>query len=73
MTNDATMLNPVTRRNRLVQRLNRSGRFLVRFVNRADRPEVFEFLIRPVAQCFRTRYVNLSAREGANVSVLLQH
>lgn len=72
MTNDATMLNPVTRRNRLVQRLNRSGRFLVRFVNRADRPEVFEFVSRPDAQGLRTRYVNLAAREGANVSVLLQ-
>ena len=72
MTNNATMLNPVTRRNRLVQRLNRSGRFLVRFVNRADRPEVVEFVSRPDAQGLRTRYVNLSAREGANVSVLLQ-
>ena len=72
MPNDATMLNPVTRRNRLVQRLNRSGRFLVRFVNRADRPEVFEFVGRPDAQGLLTRYVNLAAREGANVSVLLQ-
>lgn len=72
MMNDATMLNPVTRRNRLVQRLNRSGRFLVRFVNRADWPEVFEFVSRPDAQGLRTRYVNLAAREGANVSVLLQ-
>ena len=72
MTNDATMLNPVTRRNRLVQRLNRSGRFLVRFVNRADRPKVFEFVSRPDAQGLRTRYVNLAALEGANVSVLLQ-
>lgn len=37
MSNDATTLNSVARQNRLVQRLNRSGRFLVRFVNRADR------------------------------------
>lgn len=72
MTNDATMLNPVTRWNRLVQRLNRSGRFLVRFVNRSDRPEVFEFVSRPDAKGLRTRYVNLAAREGANVSVILQ-
>lgn len=72
MSNDATTLNSVARQNRLVQRLNRSGRFLVRFVNRADRPYVFEFVGRPDAQGLRTRYVNLAAREGANVSVLLQ-
>lgn len=72
MTNDATTLNSVARRTRLIHRLNRSGRFIVCFVSHAERPEVFEFVGLPNAQGIRVRYVNLAAREGANVSVLLQ-
>ena len=58
--------------NKLARSLNRNGRFLVRFVFREDQPEVFEFVGLPDAHGLRTRYVNLAAREGANVSVLLQ-
>ena len=72
MTNDATTLNSIARRTQLIHRLNRGGRFLVRFVSREDQPEVYEFVGIPDAHGLRTRYVNLAAREGANVSVLLQ-
>ena len=57
---------------KLARNLNRGGRFLVRFIFREDQPEVYEFVGRPDAHGLRTRYVNLAAREGANVSVLLQ-
>ena len=57
---------------KLARSLNRGGRFLVRFIFREDQPEVYEFVGRPDTHVLRTRYVNLAAREGANVSVLLQ-
>lgn len=58
--------------NKLARSLNRGGRFLVRFVFREDQPDIYEFVGIPDAHGLRTRYVNLAAREGANVSVLLQ-
>lgn len=57
---------------KLARNLNRSGRFIVRFISREDQAEVYEFIGLPDAQGLRTRYVNLAARDGANVSVLLQ-
>ena len=58
--------------NKLARSLNRGGRFLVRFVFHEDQPDIYEFVGIPDAHGLRTRYVNLAAREGANVSVLLQ-
>ena len=57
---------------KLARSPSRGGRFLVRFVFREDQPDIYEFVGIPDAHGLRTRYVNLAAREGANVSVLLQ-
>lgn len=65
------LANPAFR-SRLVRKLSRDGKFTVRFVVCPNRSEVFEFIGLPNARGIRVRYVNLTAREDANVSVLLQ-
>lgn len=53
-----------------IRDLSHNGKFVVRFVYRPDFPEVFEFIARPEGKQ-PIRYINLSARAGANISVLV--
>ena len=58
-------------RQQLVDRLSHNGKFTVKFVNHPEHPEVLEYISPPSSTGRRTRYVNLGADEGANVSRLL--
>ena len=58
------------RRQQLVRRLSRGGMFRVEFVHFPDQPEIAEY----IARCNEgphIRYVNLDARPGAKVSILM--
>lgn len=50
----------------LARRLARGGRFRVVLVNCPETPEVMEYISRAGAR--PTRYINVDARPGANIS-----
>lgn len=55
---------------KIIHHLSHNGKFVVRFVDFPEYPEIFEFIKRP-ADSIPTRYINTAAREGANVSKLI--
>lgn len=68
MTN--TILDP-SYRQKLRRMLSHGGKFRVIFVHQPDYPDVFEFVSMPSDNEPRIRYINMAARQGANISMLL--
>lgn len=68
MTN--TMFDP-SYRQQLRRTLSHDGKFRVIFVHQPDYPDVFEFISMPSDNEPRIRYINMDARQDANISVLI--
>ena len=54
---------------KLARKLARGGRFRVVLVSYPETPEVFEYISRTGAR--PTRYINVDARPGANISRII--
>lgn len=68
MTN--AMLNPSYRQH-LKRTLSKGGKYRVIFVHQPDYPDVFEFISMPSDNEPRIRYINMDARQDANISMLI--
>ena len=57
---------------KLARKLARGGRFRVVLVSYPETPEVFEYISRTACAGARpTRYINVGARPGANISRII--
>lgn len=70
MKNEA-MCNPAYRQ-KLAGKLSRGGKFVVVFGEYPEYPDVFEFIDNPRKSGRLVRYINVSAREGACISRILE-
>lgn len=68
MTN--TMFDP-SYRQQLKRTLSKGGKYRVIFVHQPEFPDVFEFITPPYGNEPRIRYINMDARQGANISMLI--